>query len=306
MTSALADPNDPDSDALVMLVYNVQDENYYDCSVDTYTAGYFAPEYINEAGMNVIVVDAYDWVNRIGEDVANPQLYEGVIAHELEHLLMNYSDPGEVSWVDEGLADMAIFLNCYDIGGSHLTYHQVFHRETSLTRWGGGLENYGASLTYFLYLWEQAGGNGDGTFNADCQYDGAGGDLLIKLIFENQADGMAGVQAAIDEFNAQDRRGAPVGRGALQGLGHRRQAGRRAVGRLELHQHRLRRPGVHQLERRHRQRPVLEEPWPVLRPRSGGSLGEQPEGAGAERPAVRRVLRDLPQPRAERHPRLRR
>ena len=38
------------SDALVMLVYNVQDESYYDCSVTTYTAGYFAPEYIDEAG----------------------------------------------------------------------------------------------------------------------------------------------------------------------------------------------------------------------------------------------------------------
>jgi hypothetical protein len=163
----LADPSDPESDALVMLVYNVQDESYYDCSVSTYTAGYFAPEYIDEAGMNVIVVDAFDWANRIGDDAASPNLYEGVIAHELEHLLMNYSDPGEVSWVDEGLADLAIFLNGYDIGGSHLTYHQVFHRETSLTRWGGGLENYGASFTYFLYLWEQAGGNGDGTYTAD-------------------------------------------------------------------------------------------------------------------------------------------
>ena len=191
------------SDDLVMLVYNVQDESYYDCSVDTYTAGYFAPEYINEAGMNVIVVDAFDWANRIGDDAAVPNLYEGVIAHEVEHLLMNYSDPGEPSWVDEGLADMAIFLNGYDIGGSHLTYHQVFHRETSLTRWGGGLENYGASFTYFLYLWEQAGGNGDGTYTADSQYDNAGGDLLIKLIFANAADGMAGVQAAIDQFNAQ-------------------------------------------------------------------------------------------------------
>jgi hypothetical protein len=186
-----------------MLVYNVQDESYYDCSVETYTAGYFAPEYINEAGMNVLVVDAFDWANRIGDDAEQPNLYEGVIAHELEHLLMNYSDAGEPSWVDEGLADMAIFLNGYDIGGSHLTYHQVFHRETSLTRWGGGLENYGASFTYFLYLWEQAGGNGDGTYNADSQYDGAGGDLLIKLIFQNAADGMAGVQAAIDQFNAQ-------------------------------------------------------------------------------------------------------
>jgi hypothetical protein len=189
------------SDALVMLVYNVQDESYYDCSVDTYTAGYFAPEYINDAGMNVIVLDAYDWANRIGDDAASPNLYEGVIAHELEHLLMNYSDPGEPSWVDEGLADLAIFLNQYDIGGSHLTYHQVFHRETSLTRWGGGLENYGASMTYFLYLWEQAGGNGDGTYTPDSQYDSAGGDLLIKLIFQNAADGMDGVQAAISQFN---------------------------------------------------------------------------------------------------------
>jgi Immune inhibitor A-like, MAM domain len=191
------------TDAVVMLVYNVQDESYYDCSVSTYTAGYFAPEYIDEAGMNVVVVDAFDWANRIGDDAAAPNLYEGVIAHELEHLLMNYSDPGEPSWVDEGLADMAIFLNGYSIGGSHLTYHQVFHRETSLIRWGGGLENYGASLTYFLYLWERAGGNGDGTYEPDSEYDNAGGDLLIKRIFQNQADSIEGVQAAIDQFNSE-------------------------------------------------------------------------------------------------------
>lgn len=207
-----ADPDEPASDSLVMVVYNVQDEQYYDCEVTSYTAGYFAPDFIESAGMNTIVIDAYDWANRVGpddaewrdDDPANDQatLYEGVIAHELEHLLHNYSDPGELSWVDEGLADFAVFLNGYDVGGSHLTYHQVFYAETSLTRWAGGLENYGAAYTYFQYLWEQAGGNGDGTFEPDLEYDGAGGDLLIKLIFENQGDGMAGVQAAIDEFNA--------------------------------------------------------------------------------------------------------
>jgi hypothetical protein len=203
----LADPDDPDSDALVMLVYNVQDAFYYDCSVSTYTAGYFAPEYISDAGMNVIVIDAYDWANRVGDQTGNPAgrsfLYEGVIAHELEHLLMNYSDPGELSWVDEGLADFAIFLNDYPFGGSHLTYHQVFHRETSLTRWGGGLENYGASFSFMLYLWEQAGGNGPGAgqYGRDQEYDGVAGDLLIKLIFEEPADGMEGVQNAIDTFN---------------------------------------------------------------------------------------------------------
>jgi hypothetical protein len=207
---------DESSDSLVTLVYNIQDENYYDCEVDTYTAGYFAPEFASaeSLGMNVISLDAFDWANRVGDptdprwtdgDTTNdrPELYEGVIAHELEHLLMNYSDPGELSWVDEGLADTAAFLNGYDMTGSHLTYQQVFHRETSLTRWGGGLENYGASFSYFAYLWEQAGGNGGGDLVPDQVYDGVSGDLLIKLVFEEQADGMEGVQNAIDSYNAQ-------------------------------------------------------------------------------------------------------
>lgn len=207
-----ADPAFTETDSLVMVVYNVQDESYYDCAETTYTAGYFAPDFIESVGMNVIVIDAFDWANRVGPadsewndddpDNDDPFLYEGVIAHELEHLLHNYSDPGELSWVDEGLADFAAFLNGYGITGSHLTYHQVFYSDTSLTRWGGGLQNYGAAYTFFQYLWERAGGNGDGTFTPDLQYDGAGGDLLIKLIFENQADGMDGVQAAIDQFNA--------------------------------------------------------------------------------------------------------
>lgn len=213
-----ADPNHPESDSLVMVVYNVQDANYYDCAETTYTAGYFAPDFIDSVGMNTIVIDAFDWANRVGpadsgwndDDPENdqPTLYEGVIAHELEHLLHNYSDPGELSWVDEGLADFAVFLNGYDVGGSHLTYHQVFYADTSLTRWAGGLQNYGAAYTFMQYLWEQAGGNGDGTYTPDKEYDGAGGDLLIKLIFENELDGMEGVQAAIDAFN--DETGAEL------------------------------------------------------------------------------------------------
>lgn len=207
-----ADPAQPATDSLVMVVYNVQDELYYDCEQTSYTAGYFAPDFIDSVGMNAIVIDAFDWQNRLGgadapwndddPDNDQPELYEGVVAHELEHLLHNYSDPGELSWVDEGLADFAVFLNGYDVGGSHLTYHQAYYAETSLTRWAGGLENYGAAYTFFQYLWERAGGNGDGTYTPDLTYDGAGGDLLIQQIFAHQADGMDGVQAAIDQFNA--------------------------------------------------------------------------------------------------------
>lgn len=199
----LADPTDPSSDALVVLAYNVLDEYTYNCAETSYTAGYFAPGFLQSYGMNVIVVDSLDWANSVG--AAGEYTIEGIIAHELEHLVHEYSDKAELSWVDEGLADVAAFLNGYDVGAlsTHVLYHQVFHRDTSLTRWGSELENYGAAYTYFLYLWEQAGGNGDGTYRPDLQYDARAGDLLIKLIFENQLQGMAGVQAAIDAFNAQ-------------------------------------------------------------------------------------------------------
>lgn len=218
----LADPSDPNSDALVVVVYDLHDTGMYDCEETSYTAGYFAPEYIDEAGMNVMAIDAYDWANRIGDQTGNPdghsELYEGVVAHEFEHLLHNYSDAGELSWVDEGLADFAIFLNGYDVGGSHLTYHQVFHRETSLTRWGGGLENYGAAYTFFQYVWEQAGGNGDGTFTADGEYDAAGGDLLIKKIFADPADGVEGVNNAIASFNAEGHPGRNTAMPSMESL----------------------------------------------------------------------------------------
>ncbi|MBY5164181.1 immune inhibitor A [Salsipaludibacter albus] len=179
----------------VVLAYNVPDEAFYDCAYPSYTAGYFAPDLLDSYGINVVTIDSYAWSQRLTD-------YQGTIAHEAEHLLHNYSDPGELSWVDEGLADFAQFLTGYGADVGHTYYHQVFHRETSLTKWGGGLEDYGASYTFFQYLWEQAGGNGDGTYDADLDYDGAGGDLLIKLLFEEQANGMEGVQNAIDTFNA--------------------------------------------------------------------------------------------------------
>ena len=211
----LADASDPDSDALVVLAYNAFDDYFYYCDETSYTAGYFAPNFIKDLGMNVIVVDVLDWANSIGED--GGYSVEGIIAHELEHLLMEYSDTSELSWVDEGLADVAAFFNGFygdenSALASHSAFHQVYHRETSLTRWGGGLENYGAAYSWFVYLWEQAGGNG-GTGPAalvpDQDYDNAGGDLLIKLIFENQADSWEGIEAAIAEWESQTGKTLP-------------------------------------------------------------------------------------------------
>jgi hypothetical protein len=205
----LADASDPDSDSLVVLAYNAFDDYFYFCDETSYTAGYFAPNFIADLGMNIIVVDVLDWANSIG--AAGGYSIEGIIAHELEHLVMEYSDPTELSWVDEGLADVGAFFNNYygdenSALAAHSAYHQVYHRETSLTRWGGGLENYGAAYSWFVYLWEQAGGNGGtgpAALKPDGDYDNAGGDLLIKLIFQNEADSWEGIEAAILQWEAQ-------------------------------------------------------------------------------------------------------
>jgi len=99
----LADPADPDSDALVVLAYNIVDGAYYDCDADQYTVGYFAPQFIDEDGMNVIVIDTENWDELVGNPDTTDLTIEGVIAHELQHLLHNYSDPGELSWVADAL-----------------------------------------------------------------------------------------------------------------------------------------------------------------------------------------------------------
>jgi hypothetical protein len=197
---------EPGGEALIALFYNVIDDAYYDCDEVSYTAGYYAPAFAQDYGLNVIVLDTNDFEEMTGSpETATDLTNEGVIAHELQHLVHDYSDANEISWVNEGLADFAMFLNGYPTGGSHITYHQVFHRETSLTRWGGGLENYGAAYTFFQYLWERAGGNGtaagDKQYEPDEKYSNVAGDLLIKTIFEEPANGMEGVQNAIDTYN---------------------------------------------------------------------------------------------------------
>ena len=121
----------------------------------------------------MIFIDSYDWENRLGPDVARPFLYEGTVAHELQHLIHNDHDGNEDSWVDEGMADLAQYFCGYGHDDGHVVYYLAYHR-TPLTVWGGGLESYGASYLFQLYLLEnfstETGGVWDPTLDA-----GAGG-----------------------------------------------------------------------------------------------------------------------------------
>lgn len=96
-----------------ILIHNIRDELYYDCKQTTYIAGYFSAGEDAANNKNMMHIDSYDWANRTGPDVERPYLYEGVFAHEFEHLILFDQDPDETSRVNEGLADLAGYLCGY-------------------------------------------------------------------------------------------------------------------------------------------------------------------------------------------------
>lgn len=166
-----------------ILIFNIRDEAYYDPEATTYIAGYFSASESAENNKNIMHIDTYDWVNRTGPDAARPFLYEGVFAHEFEHLIHFDQDPDEESWVDEGLADLAGFLCGYGHSSGHIAYYMVYHPLTSLTFWGSGLEDYGASYLFQLYLYEKYGGV-----------------PFVSALVQEQANGIEGVQNTLASF----------------------------------------------------------------------------------------------------------
>jgi len=177
-----------------VMIYNIVDESYFDSEYPYYVAGFFWASVNEEFDRNMVFIDSYDWENRLGPDDApwrgldpdlwRPYLYEGVVAHELEHLIHNDHDSNELSWVDEGLADMAEYFNGFGHPAGHVVYYLAFHR-TSLTKWGGGLEDYGASYLFQLYLLENFGSKTNGTWD----------NTWTRGLVNEQLDSIAGIEA---------------------------------------------------------------------------------------------------------------
>lgn len=118
-----------EGDNTVVLVDNVRDANWYDLDNsqgNSYIAGFFYSVFNDFFDRNVMSIDSFDWLHRTGatppddpsSDLclsapARPFLYEGVFAHEYQHLLQHYTDPDETTWLNEGLSDWAQTLTGY-------------------------------------------------------------------------------------------------------------------------------------------------------------------------------------------------
>lgn len=176
-------PRGDEGQKVWILIFNIRDDAYYDPNAETYIAGYFSASESTTNNKNIMHIDTYDWENRMGPDAGQPYAYEGIFAHEFEHMVHFDEDPDEEAWLDEGMADLAGYLCGYGHPSGHVAYYMVYHPMVSLTFWGGGLEDYGASYLFQLYLYEKYGGA-----------------AFTSALFQEQANGIESVEATLEAF----------------------------------------------------------------------------------------------------------
>lgn len=177
-----------------ILIFNIRDEVFWSPeTAEYYTAGYFSSAASLLNTLNIIHIDTYEWIWRLGPNpppdgpALIPYMYEGVVAHEFEHLIHFDMDSDEELWVDEGCADFAGFLCGYGHPADHIANYLVYHPFTSLTVWGGGLEDYGASYLFMLYLSEQYGGAN-----------------FISGIVSETANGLEGINNVLEAWDVEE------------------------------------------------------------------------------------------------------
>jgi len=232
-----ADTYEGPADRVVVMVSNVRDDNYFDtdnASGLTYIAGFYTSTFDFYLNRQVMSIDAFDWVHRTtanppndpvpGDNCLNadarPFLYEGVFAHEYQHLLENYVDVDEGSWTNEGLSDHAGEITGYFDPAKPITqtgfdsHVQCFlgwlntltpanplprngGPENSLTLWGDQTDydaetlcDYGAAFSFMEYLHDQFGSQ----FMKDLHLEPLNGLAGLNAVLTAHSTGLTGLQ----------------------------------------------------------------------------------------------------------------
>jgi hypothetical protein len=118
------------------------------------------------------------------QDLGDPYAY-AVLAHEFVHMIQFATDRNDVSWIDEGFAEVGAFLNGYDIGGADWLYVQ--NPDLQLNTWVDNASpdfsaHYGDSFLYLTYFLDRFGQDATKALTADPVNDITSvDDTLAKL-----------------------------------------------------------------------------------------------------------------------------
>jgi hypothetical protein len=181
-TDAFGMPPDTDNDSLINLMYyDVGSFHgylfdgfwmFYDEYPDSFaypTWGYHSNE------MEVVYID--DYPNNPGTDYR-----VAIVAHEFEHMIHYNYDQVEELWVNEGCAELAMWL----YGSPDPISEFNTTPDNDLTDWTGSWGDYIQTYLYFLYLYEQ--------------YGERVGNPLIKTIVANQWMSTGGIDSSFAQL----------------------------------------------------------------------------------------------------------
>ena len=118
------------------------------------------------------------------------------LAHEFVHMIQNASDRNDVSWMNEGFAEVGAFLNGYDIGGADWLYVQ--NPDIQLNTWVDNASpdfsaHYGQSFLYLTYFLDRFG------------------EEATKALTNNPENDLPSVDGTLAELNITDpQTGNPI------------------------------------------------------------------------------------------------
>ncbi|MFC4321826.1 M6 family metallopeptidase [Litchfieldia salsa] len=147
------------SDKIIMLVDNVQDENYTDPTYPFFVAGFFWQTLENYIDRNIITIDTNSWETRL------ESTFFATTIHELQHLIHADNDPAEETWINEGMSTFSEFLGGYGHGEGSINFY-LDHPENSLVNWDEHrvtetgpetIADYGQVYLFTLYMNDKFG-----------------------------------------------------------------------------------------------------------------------------------------------------
>lgn len=115
--------------------------------------------------------------------------FDGVLAHEFQHMIHWYQDRNEDTWVNEGLSELATFINQY--GVSNFVGAFAHAPDTQLTSWAdspsSSLANYGGSFLFMAYFLQRFG------------------EDVMQAVVAHPNNGVAGFDAVLAEYGFSER-----------------------------------------------------------------------------------------------------
>ncbi|MBN1640587.1 MAG: immune inhibitor A [Anaerolineae bacterium] len=185
----------------------------YYSSADQYAT--LANPYSNEREMFYISLNGVD---------LGSAYYDGVLAHEFQHMIHWANDRNEDSWVNEGCSELAVRINGIANGGFDALF--LSDPDVQLTAWPEGYSagaHYGASYLFMDYVLSRFGeqttqrvvahpANGAAGFDAVFAEQGLGFDVVFAdWLVANYLDGLALDPARVDaRYSYPDRVVGPV------------------------------------------------------------------------------------------------